>query len=272
MSDPYFEPSWLLLQQEAQLCRSTLALGLNALVQVTVGQTGLYYAGFFNLSVGVERLLKMTLILRHMGANGLATPTEKELRSFGHDLVKLFDVVASGSDEELERAARTAMTDSFESRILRFLSTFATNTRYYNLNRLVAHQAMTDPLTEWQRILEDLLEHYGNRRRMDRHRARAMAVAEALKDRASVVFHGLDQTPYDLEDLFTKPLEYREASRHAIWHVYRPLQLMRNILCDASGEVLSIAPGPKMPVPDMGEFFTFLNYERPQVLRKRRWP
>jgi hypothetical protein len=61
-----FPNSFLLLQQEGYLIRTSLAQGLTLLRSANLGETGHYYGAFFGLSIALERLLKVIIILDHM--------------------------------------------------------------------------------------------------------------------------------------------------------------------------------------------------------------
>ena len=55
-------------------------------------QSGLYNQAFFNISIGLERLLKLIVLIEHGLTHKGVFPTEDDLRNgFGHDLQRLFD-------------------------------------------------------------------------------------------------------------------------------------------------------------------------------------
>jgi len=55
-------PGWRPFMREADLTRTALATGLNALAKANHMQGGFYNQAFFNISIGLERLLKRTRI------------------------------------------------------------------------------------------------------------------------------------------------------------------------------------------------------------------
>jgi len=89
-----FADSFVLLQQEGYLIRTSLAQGLTALRNANLSDKGQYYAAFFGLSIGIERLLKVILILDHTARNSLNAPPTSALKRqagrTGHDLTALF--------------------------------------------------------------------------------------------------------------------------------------------------------------------------------------
>ncbi len=102
-----FAPSFFLLRQETLLVESSLAAGVTAVRNGTLMDRGKLYSGFFQLSIGMERLFKLILVIDFMVSNRLSRPTNKWLRDYGHDLVRLYDAasdlpVASGIIHSLE--------------------------------------------------------------------------------------------------------------------------------------------------------------------------
>src|SRR5205823_6159614 len=86
-----FSPTFLLRQQEGYLIQACLTSGMTHLRNARVDTKGSFYAAFFQLSIGLERLMKTTLIIDHMSKHDFAAPTIKELRAFGHNLASLFE-------------------------------------------------------------------------------------------------------------------------------------------------------------------------------------
>ncbi len=89
--DHNFPPSFLLLQQEGHLISSCLTNGLTELRAANVHNKGAFYSALFNLSVGIERLLKAIVIIEHMLNNNLSVPNKRQLKRYGHNIVELYD-------------------------------------------------------------------------------------------------------------------------------------------------------------------------------------
>src|SRR5581483_8581050 len=130
---------WRPFMREAELTKHLLAAGLGSLVKANHMETGLFSHAFFNLSVGLERLLKLIYIIDHVGQQG-DVPTDETMRKkFSHDLEKLHA-------EAMTIKARLAADDhSFKwaqpdpeltLRVIRVLAEFARTARYYNLDYL----------------------------------------------------------------------------------------------------------------------------------------
>lgn len=89
-------PVFSLLQQEGYLTRSSLYTGFSSLSKGNINNNkGDFYVAFFQLSIGLERLMKLTLILDYMAANELRLPDNKWLKGFSHNLVELLQSIGN---------------------------------------------------------------------------------------------------------------------------------------------------------------------------------
>ena len=63
-----FSEKFKLLQQEGYLTQSSLCQGLTFLRKANLGEKerGLFYSAFFQLSIGIERFMKIVVILDYM--------------------------------------------------------------------------------------------------------------------------------------------------------------------------------------------------------------
>jgi hypothetical protein len=270
-----FATSFLLLQQEGYLTRSALTTGLSALSSAHPGEKGLYYAAFFQLTIGIERFLKLILIIEHMGAHSLRAPSSKELKAYGHDLRSLFQEAQKRAPAGAAKNASELMSDVTVMRILAFFSDFAERTRYHNLNTIGTATSAVDPLFAWQNILTDLLLANVSKKKLEEQRDRVRALATLMETNVRVVGHDMKQQPLSLESALLRPLENRAATPFAIWEIYRLLTCLAYILSETTSSAQSVdvaVGGGPAHIPYMNEFFLFLNQERRDVLRKRRWP
>ena len=115
---PQFPPSFLLLQQEGYLIRSCLALGLTELRNAHVHNKGSFYTALFNLSVGLERLLKAIVIIDHMLNNGLSVPTKKQLQAYGHNIIELYDACETIGTARQSPIPSRAQLDAIDREIM----------------------------------------------------------------------------------------------------------------------------------------------------------
>jgi hypothetical protein len=268
-----FAPTFWLLQQEGTLIEASLASGLTSIRTANPGHKGNYYSAFFQLSIGVERLLKVVLILDHMAANGLATPSRKVLRDFGHDLVDLHRQVAAAPS--VAGALESPASGSVEEALLHFLSDFAKTTRYHNLDALTSSQAPIDPLAQYSQIFTRVLSEDVNRRKLQQINDTASGLAAITEAHLSVLGRDLDGRMISQQGAFQLGPLHSAGTPFVVLHLYALLQPIRTAMERSSDAAQMInhqvRPGIAA-VPFMEEFLVFLTFDRATVLRKRRWP
>jgi len=138
-----------LLLNEAKLTCSMLGNGLNSLRKSSILNVGLYYQSFFSLSIGIERLLKIIIIIKYRCENNGFFPTSEEIKvkSFGHNIIKLIDFLDIKIENEIEL------------KILEFLNNFSKKSRYFNIDGIINENIdYENPLHSWKKIQEDILK------------------------------------------------------------------------------------------------------------------
>jgi hypothetical protein len=124
------------LEHEAQLTQCILTNGLQEIANADLSdyRKGKFYGGAFQLSIRLERLMKLIIILDHMLKNEYNPPSEHYLRKeIGHDLEKLYKRI---KELPIEQRDDAFSEEPLEYETLKVLSDFAKGTRYYNLNQL----------------------------------------------------------------------------------------------------------------------------------------
>lgn len=104
-----------LLNREAELSSGLIASGLSDFQKITKADS-FYYEAFYSFSLGIERLLKLLLVVEK---------GENKLKSIGHDINKLFEEVNISFNE-----------DSIEEFLIEFFSDFSQKNRYSILDKL----------------------------------------------------------------------------------------------------------------------------------------
>lgn len=266
------QPSFLLLQQEGFLIQSCLTLGLSHLRSSNVSEKGNFYSASFQLSIGLERLMKSILVIDHMVRNKMSTPTIKEMKKKGHKLTVLFDAVGdlqlpSGPNPV---AAFPRTGTAFE--ILTLLGDFAEKTRYFNLDSLSESQSVDDPLLRWNIIYSKILAEDVSEKKRDRIKQESDLMASMIDGLVTVFAHGLDQQPLDVQKMLASPQLQDTAAPHAVYYVTTVIHVLREVLSAISMGAYQVTAGGPAAIPDMGEFFHWLWLDRPSIVRKKRWP
>jgi hypothetical protein len=230
-------PKFSLLQQEGYLCRSCLRTGLFALKNANLGNKGDFYVAFFQLSIGLERLMKLTLILDYMVANQLNLPDNNWLKSFSHRLtdilrnIELIEKRVSNKDD-VRNILKPA---SFELEILTLLDEFAQKTRYANLDGLTGKQNLSDPLEKWGNISQRIFEKEVPENIKQQLLGEAVAASSILSGHSVVLFSDLGKKPLSFEDGYWQQNMFKVVSPHMIWMVMKIIHPIYSVMCDVSG-------------------------------------
>lgn len=275
MTELGFGPTFLLLQQEGYLIHSSVTSGLTALRNAHIGDKGLYYTGFFQLSIGLERIMKAVVILDHMASNELAPPTPKVLKDHGHKLLPLFESIREIAVAQGAHPLQAVQAGSIEYDILEHLSAFANGARYFNLDALASGQAEGDPLSNWSGILARVLHEDVPTRAKERVGYQVAAVSAALSGHTTFIVHGFDKRLLSPEEAVALPALSSLVAPYAIARVFLLLVPLRSMLSETTNRVMQLdrGRGAHTPsVPLMEEFVQFVWLDKKAILRKKAWP
>lgn len=139
------------LIREAAISGNLLSVGLSALKKTNFTKLGLYGEGFFSLSMGLERLLKIVCLLDWFITNN-RFPSDQEMRCFGRDIEDLFARVDDIRQKHKVRNDALIPPDSIEHELFRYISNFSMSTMYFNMDFFTAGPKAgrsDDPVSEW---------------------------------------------------------------------------------------------------------------------------
>ena len=125
-----------LINSECQFIQEMINMGITQIRNADFQRKGLYYQSFTSLSVGLERLLKLIIILdKYNDTNTFHTQSQLR-RSFGHNIKVLYlKCVDVGDRYDVNKMY--SESDEIYNNIIDILSEFAdvgNDNRYYNLN------------------------------------------------------------------------------------------------------------------------------------------
>jgi hypothetical protein len=268
---PQFSTSFILLQQEGHLISSCLTSGLTQLRAANVHNKGAFYGALFNLSIGLERLLKAIVIMDFMTKNKLRVPSKAQLKAFGHDIVSLYDSCITISIQEAAQLPTRGSLEATTNEILNLLNDFAQTTRYHNLDALSSAQRGKDPLTHWNEIIIEILKTDAPIEQQAKINSLASAVAESISNNTTTIMQGLDQQDLTTEQALSLPGLHDLAVKYAILRIIKVLAPIRDLISDVSHRAYALGIS-KPPFPQMQEFLEWIWDDKAYVLRKKRWP
>lgn len=264
--------TYSLLAQEGYLISSCLATGLNELRKANVHHKGAFYTALFNLSIGLERLMKAVVIIDHMLEHTMKAPTTKVLKTYGHNILDLHRTCVGISARRTTNLNPYSSFDAIDKEMMRSLNDFAQMSRYHNLDSLSSSTGQVDPLQLWDSILLKIIGTDVPRRHVEKILRDADVVSIALRDCTQVHMVGLSKEPLTLDKSLSLPRLHEQGTRFAILRLIRILAPIRELLKDISQVAFYGQDYTSPPVPLMGEFLEWIWDDRSYVLRKRRWP
>lgn len=268
-------PLFILLQQEAHIVRSCLLIGLNEIRNANIGERGRFYTAFYQLSIGLERALKLVLILDHMVTNDLVTPDSQSIRGFGHDIISLMDACEAVAINRSYSFASDFQLEQINLDILAFLSEFALGARYANLDALASGSTPREPFVSWGDILSLITVSDVPSRTIRKVINEGSVLAPKLENVLLIRTTNLDATPLTLEEWLTVPRLHEHASRYAVLRIAAILNPVIELIIALSDDAKSINDSidPQVAhIPYMRDFFRFFYFDRRYILRKKRWP
>lgn len=266
-----FSHEFRMMAQEGHLASTSLLAGFEALAKLDYDKPGTVYSALFHLATGLERVMKIAIILDHKAKNDLTNPSDALLRQLGHSITDLYAALRSAAD------AHSIIDGWFEShtahgKLLAALSEFARSSRYYNIDRLVSGRDNPDPLTRWFAIHMQIAGDAISNNRLNGIMQRARSHCEALR------LFGWEMGPSGRLDLIidvTYQLEVARVSRgHCVWTIIEILKPIYRLIDRLVNEVhqLEQQKGIKSPtVPYMTEFFPFCLTDKGAATRRKAW-
>ncbi|MDQ0935993.1 hypothetical protein [Streptomyces turgidiscabies] len=257
LSDPWQSPIFRPLLHEAGIAAETLCIGLTTLRKANYQQSDKYYAGFFSYTIGLERAMKLTILLDSLVEEG-AFPTDQQLKkSYGHDLSKLITAVKAirANIDPSELHWKLPHPDIIDDAVS-FLAEFAKTTRYYNLDVLSGKAPSLDPVARWFHVVGKPLLAKRPARQTLRNEAQARTVAELLKDKMIIRSITEDGTP-------VSNVEEAAIAEHNSEYVAKEGTFLCTALARYVIEVLRhrglAARGAGHAIPSLGDFFALFN-------------
>ena len=239
--------------EECELTSALLKSGLHSLRRAGLGDKGNYYRAFFELSIAIERLLKIIIIMKYRTENEGEFPTINNENIMGHKLIELW------SKAELNELT------GIHQEMLVFLDEFAGYTRYYNLDRILKKSGKNTKhegvLAKWKRIQGLIESKHGKKRYIHREE-----LIEMFAQSENFLHYGMEG-----EEITQAGLLLDEAANtdyiqgYSVLYVFEIIKIMHKKVCEIETQ------GYYMPV--VSEFFSYYTdyWRNSDVRRKKDW-
>lgn len=236
---------------------------LRALRHAPSGEPGPFYSAFFNYAIGLERLLKVILMLDHWH-DERKFPNNDRLKKYGgksgHNVAMLHEsMLPLFPKYHLERNNKWEL-DAINKDILNFLADFANGSRYFNLDQLAGSSNHGEnPIYRWQRFFYRAYAH-------DHPKADPIITKPDVSEDAM-----------STSELTSHHVIMMAARPHICWRLVQLLIPLQSLLIAIREQVHNddVAIGianPDPSVPFMEEFLDFVCEDKTIVLESEDWP
>lgn len=259
-----FQKTFTLLQNEGFLMQGCFKSSLRGLLQAPSGEPGPFYSVFFNYAIGLERLLKILLMLDRWH-DERKFPDNAELKKYGgksgHNVAMLHaSALTLFSKYQVKRNNEWEL-DAINKYLLNFLADFANGSRYFNLDQLAGSiiQQGENPIYRWQRLFY-------------RAYTQDHPTAEPIITRPDV-----SEDAMSTSELTCHHVIMMAARPYICWRLVRLLIPLHALLIAIREEVhnddLALGgPDADASVPFMEEFLDFVCEDKSIVLESEDWP
>lgn len=262
------------LAQESFLAKNCILSGFDSLLAANYfcAKDGYFYTAFFNLSIGLERIMKLAIVADYMLKNNMSTPTEQYLRGFGHKIDVLYKKISEMSSR-YGNGFGYPEADTIPAVLIDFLSKFGSSSRYYNLNEIASTSGNISPLDEWKEIaLELYFLHTASHIRESNSTKIFSDMDKYGEVNSYTCYLDTHAHPLMLGDIRYLQMVTSKAAPLAIWELitlFRPVHfLLEKMAAQARG---ASGDTEGLTIPHFEEFFYFLLAMLPDVKRRKRW-
>lgn|SRR5574343_27142 len=262
--------SYKALVTEANFTSDLLESGVTAIGKANYASRGKYFEAFNSLSIGLERIGKLCLLLDYYIENNGKFPADKTIRSFGHDLMKIYQKSFSVvSKHNLKLSYTQDLSDPIHQSIINILSNFAKGDRYSNINLLTEDGNPSDPIKNWfEKVDCALYEKRVSPKKKISIQFNANLFGECMKD-LGMVYH-LSETGEVIDDL-TKS-SFRTGMTEAItkYRILYVAQIVRYWVEILRGlQYKAFQFSREQQIPWMNESFTIFNNNDAYLLTRK---
>ncbi|MWV17580.1 hypothetical protein F3I16_16175 [Pseudomonas sp. L-22-4S-12] len=276
MRDLRFSRTFSLLQQEGHLARTSLLSGIDLLLKANLDEKniGKFYAAFFQLTIGMERILKLVITTNYLLENSYTPPSDKLLRKYGHHIkeayIRALDIHNKWAVEKLS----PPLSGSIDDLILDFLQEFAGHARYYNLSELSNSTPDPGPLGKWYSICCEAADLDIGITRLNKCAEQTMYQMDQLGIAGYSPTLDFDGHPMTWFDYAWRLHKIKMIAPHMVWRLIQFIEPLYDTLRSITYEAGSYEERNNISlqvIPHMYEFFVFALASKSDTLRRKSW-
>lgn len=224
--------AYWLLTNEGYLAGDCLKRALRDLKGSDCTHWRAFYPALFMYTIGLERMLKLALLVEHYHDQGGHFPPLKIVKDeWGHNLLLLYETFEKARSKYRIKTHSVADLDSLDSELLGFLSEFAERSRYYNLDMLVGSAKSSNPLLRFQKVLDEVCESdVSEIKRVSSEEQASAMVAQTSPFVYSMPEAGPDGAPESYNDRCQDSAKIRLAVPALVWRLVKRLLPIKEFL------------------------------------------
>lgn len=266
-----YSQTYILLQNEGYLLQGCIRAALGALLKSSSVERGSVYTALFTYSIGLERLLKLALILDHCIENEGTFPTWKQIKNFGHNLSDLHYSGEKLVQRYLVKIPAHCQMDDIDGQLINLLADFAMTGRYFNLDMLTTGGNSADPLPELGSLLKEIYERDVPPLKRISDEEQIDALAKEMKATIVYVPHiGFDGTAQSYDDFFSDHGRITLTMPEIVWRFARILYPLQMLIFEMDESLHSGRAGNPEDFPHMWEICAFCSNDKQSTLNEIR--
>lgn len=273
-----FDKKCSLLVQEAHLTKNSLLSGFDNLLKANFFQDkeGFFYTSFFNLSIGIERILKLAVVTHYMLTSNYQTPTIKQLkRDFGHDIGTLYIECLKLLPLYLHPNASNPARTANDEALIDFITEYGVGSRYFNLNEVCEAKQDRSPLYKWLDIARAIYEDHTPHQVRQKSAMSLMYKMDREGPKNGFTSH-LDENghPMMVFDILHRQHVVQKSAPLVIWRLVKIIQPIYSLLTAMAHKATEYEVQhniESMVIPHYEDFFYFLLAQKDDIKRRKRW-
>jgi hypothetical protein len=268
-----FHPHFHLLSREASLVDRSIATGLSQLRLVTRNDTGLFFSALFALSIGLERLMKLTLIVERRLAEPSNPMSDGDLRDLGHNLASLHASAREASLRQQSEIPALASLPLVQQELFDLINRFGMRTRYFNLSSVVgASGGQIDPLVEYGEILFKLFESDLSAAQQQRARNEQQTIGAMLDGISHTIATNFQGNLIGTQQAIDLDVLLRFTASVSIAHIIEAIRPIVRLAQTLGHRAFYSSDPTAIWCPELSEFFVWVPATFTESKRKRRFP
>jgi hypothetical protein len=223
----------LALGKEASMSAVSICVALTHIRKYDFVRFGYFYSAMSMYATGIERLLKLIIIYDYRINNNDQFPDNNYLKKYSHKIVDLVETVKEYKNKYSMNKIEDIFVDDIYNKIIKVISDFAIQARYYNLDYLTGkNQIEKEPLKRWNAEINSIIvkRHYRlNAKRL----AYKKIIGQQMDEISSVMFENEDGNSINsMEHFFIEGDTVNIKQKYSVYYLYNIVRFFSRILGD----------------------------------------